>query len=454
MVTLDANRRKFLMSALLGAGGIGLRSLATGLPISFLLGKPTAARAAAVGARAPQYLIFSTSGDGDPITCNVPGTYVNGVDHSAHPAMVPTALNVGGSATTAALPWARFIPSVPGVTDRINFFHHATLTVDHSAEGQVMRLLGATTGGDMVQSIFAAAMATQLGTIQSAPVQFCAYPQELATYQGRTLSSLSPQSLRAVLAPPTGPLGQLVALRDKQLDAMNTYLKQAGTPAQRQALDMLALSQTQARSISDDLLGRLAAIQDDSNASQLMAALTLIQMKVTPVVQVHLHLGGDSHNDTDQGEVFAGERRTTCGLLGGDPMTNQGVGDLTQLFQNVQSVGLQNQVTFASYNVFGRGLKQSGSGREHSFTHNCGILIGANVRAGITGGIVPTPDGSQFQATPINSTDGTAAPNGGDIPYVETMAAFGKTFGAAVGLSDDQINSAIRTGRIVQSAVI
>ena len=68
------NRRQLLASALAGAGLVGLRSMATGLPISFLL-NPKSARADGACAASAQFLILSMSANGDALNCNVPGTY-------------------------------------------------------------------------------------------------------------------------------------------------------------------------------------------------------------------------------------------------------------------------------------------------------------------------------------------------------------------------------------------
>src|SRR5690349_20316709 len=106
---MDDTRRKLLRSGLLGAGLLGLRSLATGLPVSFLL-DPLAARADELPcpkAGAGQYLIFSTSGTGDPINTNAPGTYDLPASypkavHPDDPQMAPTPLSLGGKSYTAA----------------------------------------------------------------------------------------------------------------------------------------------------------------------------------------------------------------------------------------------------------------------------------------------------------------------------------------------------------------
>ena len=67
-------RRDGLLAGLFGAGTIGLRALATGLPAWYLL-NPNRATAqdlqCAINAKTNlQYLIVSTSSNGDPLNCN------------------------------------------------------------------------------------------------------------------------------------------------------------------------------------------------------------------------------------------------------------------------------------------------------------------------------------------------------------------------------------------------
>jgi hypothetical protein len=64
---MNISRRKALMSALFGAGYVGLRSLATGIPAAVLLkGRRALADAAPVCANKAkaQFIIFNTSGNG------------------------------------------------------------------------------------------------------------------------------------------------------------------------------------------------------------------------------------------------------------------------------------------------------------------------------------------------------------------------------------------------------
>ena len=89
---MKLHRRNMLYTALFGAGGLGLKSLATGIPMS-ILARPLAARAQ--DGAAARILILSTSSAGDPINANVPGTYEDpAVEHSNDPLMAPTAMTM------------------------------------------------------------------------------------------------------------------------------------------------------------------------------------------------------------------------------------------------------------------------------------------------------------------------------------------------------------------------
>src|SRR5512141_1373731 len=107
------SRRQNLLSLLLGSGAVGLRALATGLPAKLLLAprrvlaQVDAGQPGCPGADRAQYIIFNTSGAGDPINASVPGTYEDAkIVHSADAALAPTPLVLAGRSTTAAAPWA------------------------------------------------------------------------------------------------------------------------------------------------------------------------------------------------------------------------------------------------------------------------------------------------------------------------------------------------------------
>ena len=73
--------------------------------------------------------------------------------------------------------------------------------------------------------------------------------------------------------------------------------KNAANPAQQAYIDSLVTSQQQVRNIRQDLLAQLGSIKDNTANSQVLAAVTLIQMKVAPVFAIHIPFGGDNHRD-------------------------------------------------------------------------------------------------------------------------------------------------------------
>ena len=69
---MNVSRRKLLLSTMFGTGAVGLRALATGLPVSFFSGiKEAKAADPPPACTKPQYVFFLTSGSGDPLNANV-----------------------------------------------------------------------------------------------------------------------------------------------------------------------------------------------------------------------------------------------------------------------------------------------------------------------------------------------------------------------------------------------
>ena len=414
------SRRDALLSALFGAGYVGLRSLATGLPAALLL-DPEAALAAPAAPICPaadraQFIVFSTSGTGDPINASAPGTYDDpAIVHSPDPAMAPTTLSLGGRPHLAAAPWATLPQSA---LDRTVFWHLRTGTPVHPKEPEVLRLLGATQGGEMLPSLLARHLAPCLGTIQAQPISVGAYtPAEDLSYGGAAQPVIPPMALKATLASPGGPLGALQPLRDATLDQLSDLYRSRATAAQRRHIDALVTSQQQLRNVNQDLLAALDGITDNGPASQVLAAVTLIRMKVSPVVAIHVPFGGDNHSDP--------------GLAQETAETASGVATLALLLQQLASAGLTDKVTFLSLNVFGRTLGPGSlAGRQHNANHQVSIAIGKPFRGGVIGGVGPLE--GDYGALAIDSRSG-AGGAGGDIGASDTLAAFGRTMLAAVG---------------------
>lgn len=434
------SRRKLLLDALFGSTAIGLRALATGVPAAFLA-RPLAARAdelteACVDPIKAQRLILSTSGAGDPLNANVPGTYdFPDIAHSPDPRMAATAFKLGATDVIAAKVWST-LPQ--NVLDRTVFFHHATFTNNHPNLPKVLRLMGATARSEMLVSTFAKQLSGCFGTIQREPLSIGA--GDILTFEGRSLANLPPRGLRDLLAQPDSPLNRLQQLRDASIDELHSMLKQRGTSDQRRYLDQVAQSRRQARSLSSDLLDMLSGITNDSSEGQILAAVALIRMNVAPVVTIRVDFGGDNHTDADLAKAEA-------------PQHEVGIGRIAQLMELLRQTGLSEKVTFAANNVFGRTLKKKGlTGRDHWGSHHATVMIGPHLRAGVVGGL--EPKSGDYMARAIDSRTGAGAAAGADVPFESTLAAMGKTLGAALGVSRAALDANISGGKVIEAALV
>ncbi|HWE27822.1 MAG TPA: hypothetical protein VHB97_07460 [Polyangia bacterium] len=434
---MKITRRQTLMSALFGAGYVGLRALATGLPASFLLNPrralaATPAPTCASNGKA-QFIILATSGNGDPINANVPGTYED--PNIQHGSLTGTPLTIAGQQHTAAQPWST-LPQ--NVLDRTCFFHLMTNTPVHPKEPDVLKLMGATYQSEMLPSVLAKQLAPCLGTVQAQPITIGATsPSEGLVFDGQALPIIPPLSLKDTLASPAGPLTNLQPLRDQTLQQLHDLYKNGASQAQRAYLDSLITSQQQVRNINQSLLDMLNAIKDNSVASQITAALALVQMKVTPVVAIHIPFGGDNHHDTM--------------LMTEATQTASGVASIGSLMMQLSSLGLADQVSFLSLNVFGRTIGPANTdGRQHNQNHQVSIAIGKPFRGGVIGGVAPVMN--DYGALAIDSKTGRGVA-GGDIAAVDTLASFGKTALAAVGVDAATISTTITSGQVIAPAL-
>ncbi|HEY0255417.1 MAG TPA: hypothetical protein VGC41_28000, partial [Kofleriaceae bacterium] len=296
-----------LRTALFGAGFLGLRSLATGIPTAILARGPRAFADTLPtnDAAKAQYVILATSGQGDPINANAPGTYaasgpLAAISHNLDATMKPTAMTLGGKSYQAALPWTQ-LPQ--NVLDRMAVWHLMTNTPVHPKEPDVLSLMDQTAPKEMLPSLLARQLAPSLGTIQNQPITVGATsPSEGLSFGGQALPIIPPLALKTTLTnPTTGALAgitSLQALRDDTLSKINDIYRGSATKAQKAYLDSVITSQSQIRAIDQGLLDQLNSIIDNSVASQVTAAVVLMQMKVTPVVAIHIPFGGDNHNDT------------------------------------------------------------------------------------------------------------------------------------------------------------
>ena len=434
-------RRHSLQAWLAGAGFAGLRAMATGLPLSFLI-DPRSARADAPGGACgngpgSQYLILSMSANGDALNCNVPGTYdlpatfaAGSINHSdpADMSMAPTALTIGGKKWTAAKPWAGLSQAV---LDRTVFFHHRTGTANHGELGRVLQLFGALRRGQWLPAFFAKNLRSCFDSVQPQPVTIGG---EQLSFDGQYLPKLTPTGLKAVLSAPKDLAAMLQALRDDTLNKLNTAFQanRAQTKAERAYLDNMALAQSDLRTMIQQVAADLSTISGDDAANQVTAAALLMKMNVSPVVTIHLPFSGDNHTDNN----FTNEAT----------QTNASVNNIKTLMSKLTTYGLQDKVTFAIINVFGRTFETL-NGRGHNASHAVSVMIGKGFKGGVVGGLMPGG-----HAADIASASGLAA-EGGDLSAGDSLASVAKTLGVGLGLTDAQVEDQITSGRTIRSVL-
>lgn len=444
------SRRQLIARALFGGGLVGLRSLASGLPAAFLSlawSRHTRAEATAAAAElscvdkaAAQYVIFSTSIDGDPVNVNAPGTYEQpGISHPADPQMAPTRLVLSGQSVLAAKPWAGLPQKV---LDHTCFFHLSTRVNAHPQLPKVLRLWGPA-ASEMLPSLIARYVAGCLGTSQPEPLDVGPPPpgnrsSTLLTYEGHPVTHITPVDLRDLLAGPGGPLTTLGAARDQVLGRLLPILREQGGRAFAGQIEDRALSKRQAKALGEQLRADLAAIRDDGPEAQILATVALLRMNCAPLVTLRIPFGGDNHFDY-------GLQRETAGTVAG-------VGQLGLLLNKLSQYGLGERTTFAMLNAFGRTLRKRGiAGREHWAHHHTGLLIGRGFRGSVIGGVAPGE--GDFCALPIDSQSGRGDERG-DIPVAESLSAFARTLLRGVGVPESQIAQLVAGGKVVRAALM
>ena len=441
---MNPSRRNMLLSSLFGAGCVGLRALATGIPASILLNPRRALAGPCATGTTPQFVIMNISDGGDPINANAPGSYIAGVGN-APALLLPTATTtLGGKPYTAAQGWS----TLPAASTSV--WHVMTDNEIHPHLPEVLSLNGGVVQPDMFPSWLSRQLQPCLGTLQGQPISLGAgSPVEALSYQGLPLAPIAPQALQATLTnnstdanlPKVSLLTSknLLALRDDTLAQLNNVYLQGASKAQVNFVNSMVLSEQQVRAIPEALLANLGSITGNGPSDQVTAAVALIQMKIAPVITIHIPFGGDNHVDTGLKTESA---QTLSGL--------QTLNSLITLLGTTQMPGtntaLSDLVSVISLNVFGRTLSAatSANGRGHNENHQVSFAIGKPFKGGVYGGLVslgsaPTDD---FGALPIESATG-AGSSSGDVKPVDTLQSFAMTVAVGVGVPATTVTSAI-----------
>ena len=418
MKTLD--RRSFIQT---GSGALGtllLQGLASGLPPAYLL-NPTKAKAQSMPS-SYQTLILSTSSRGDPLNVNCPGSYGNGITNNPN---LPTGqTRFGGRRHRAAQVWCD-LPNT--LRQRLAFFHYNPRTAAHPEYRLTMTMRGSIknemgNGTEMFASAMSQMAYSPGAYLQEEPIPLC---DSFITFRSQPLQSINPVSLKALFSPADQTLADLRQTRDQVLDTLYADMRINGNKAQREFVDRYANSRQQAREFGErmgDLLNELPVNPDEPNSAQdqVIAAVALAQLNISPVITINIPFGGDNHQDT--------------GLIREEEQTLSGVAAIGDLWTRLQAVNIHNRVTFATMNVFGRrSYLNSRGGRDHNRYHALMVAFGQNIQGGVYGEM-----DSEGKAVAIDN-----------IGVEQTMEAAGASLARALGHSAGDINQRIQNGQVV-----
>lgn len=413
------NRRTFLKRSSQALSALFVQSLASGLPASFLL-NPTQVHAQSSD-QLRKTLILSTSRRGDPMNINCPGSYRQSVENN--PILESATGTFGTSEAQAARVWC----DLPvALRNRLGFFHYAPRSAAHPEYLDAMAFHGNLNGrGGNGSEIFPSAIAQmtyQQGLyLQEEPVRLC---DTDLTFESQPIQQVKPVDLKALFDPADPALVDLRSVRDSVLDSLYADMRVNGNRAQRNFVDRYALSREQSRQLSMNLGQYLEGIPNDeedlNNAQdQIIAAVALARIGVSPVITVNIPFGGDNHQDSD---LQMEADQTTSGV--------QLIGELWNMLNVAQ---LEDQVSFAAMNVFGRrSTRNSRGGRDHNQHHAVMVGFGSGVQGGVYGRM--TADG---QAQDING-----------ITQERTLEAAGASMMRAFGCEEADITLRVPNGQI------
>ncbi len=452
-------RRRAVYQMLFGAGLVGLRSLASGVPASVLLNPRRAMAAAPDGGAAdagvpaitnPQFVIYSTSSNGDPVNCNAPGTYDDPkIYHPGDPSMASTPMTFGSRTVNGAKIWSTLGPSVLAQT---SFFHHGTYTIIHPDEVKVLGLLGQVASGEMLCSFLSRELSTALGTVRPQPLSLGGNGAgEAIFYQGQPQAFLTPTTLASVLAPPSNGLGaaNLVALRDQTLDSLNAYARSMGNTAQKNFIDQYATSVIAAPHAAawpprqpERHQGRLAGLADPGRAHSLSDEGDARCRGARELRRRQSWRHGARERDCGSHVGSREHRQDDAGHRVGQSAEPGDLRDVERLRAD-DGQRLQRQRAPAQRPAPRHGDDRAGNQRERHRRADAGGGSGARGRFGE----------QRVRGAAHRFVDRARIVLGGDIVYGETMASMGRTLAAAVGIPASVISQNILSGTVVKPAL-
>jgi hypothetical protein len=429
------DRRSFLKGLSLGSIPFFLESVATGIPLSWFMnpGRILAEEGSGMKAR---YLVLSTSMEGDPFLCNGPGSYIH--EDMMHPVGLLTEnVRLGGLSYKVGSPWKKLEAYFPNM----GFFYFSTMLSNHPEELRALRISGATERNEMLVSLLSEHLSLRLGTVQNKPISLGAKAEEILNFRGQPQPNFRPLGIKNILMDRKDIFENLHQLREDSLSKILAYMKDRGNQGRKNYIEKYIQSQTEAKNLGMEILNTISSISGDDIMNQIKTALALIMMKVTPVITIHIDFGADNHIDVD----LKNERNKL----------SSGVDAIAFFINQLINFKLQDEVVFASYNVFGRNMslsKRKLRGRDHWGDASGGIIYGNRIKGNLYGGLEYNESKKDFVSLPMNAQTGMGD-RGGDISTQETFASFAKTLAYAVGVSVADVDKMILKGKCLESVV-
>jgi hypothetical protein len=334
---------------------------------------------------------------------------------------------------------------------RTQFWHMMTNTVVHPFETNVLKLQGSVYANEMFASFLSKNLASCLNTAQPQPVSVGAStPSEALSYQGGALPTIPPSALQKTLvlnANSSLNKNGLPGLRANALSSLQAvYQKNGATNAQNSFVQTYLGAQTALQKLDPTILASLMDLSMENSQNpvqaQIDAAIALIRMNITPVVAIHIPFGGDNHHDPS----YTNESTQT---LSGCQSLDYLLGQLKNpAFHTVDGRALSDAVTVISLNVFGRTLEyqmSNGDGRQHNQNHHVSFVIGKPFAGGVFGAVTQLTGNQDYGCVNIDAKTGAGTmstavppmagkPGNGIVAAVDTLAAWGMTIAAGVGV--------------------
>ena len=462
------NRRNFLGGSLAGAASLSLRSLATGLPASFLL---TGQMPAYAQSTSQKTLILAMSDDGESVNSYAPGTYSTDSNDPRFAIERATETELGtdvkgsingnnvqvgdftnsatfdlGDTTVQGAKYFSYLPQ--SLRERMAFFHIRTAANGHPEGGRVHGVNGALVGGDgrgveEIQSAIMQEMAVS-DSVLTKPMVLNGGGGRLAvlSYGGAALTRYTPIDVKNLfLSSNSVEIENMNKVYENAIDSIYKTVKSTGTSAQREYLDAHAASRGQAVILGDQLGDLLSSVTGSSRGDQIKAAVGMAKAKLSPVIVVRYAYCGDNHGDANLATEVS--------------QSIEQMNNLESLWSLIQAEGMEDQINYATYDIFGRTLGRNNSGgRDHHNSSCVNMMIGSNIKAGVIGGLEDWSNGGHrlMRAMNIDSATGAASSNG-DISADETLSSYARTLMASMGISEERIDFRIKSGKTITGAL-